>query len=714
MSPLICIDLERPNGVYYAGEVVRGTVSIKSPRQKCKGAFLSFKGFSRVHWHTGSGDSRSDYDGTSTFQEQRHTLYGNHFKTGVLDNAGENAFFDRVTNSGVLHIPCDLFEEQNFQLIVRVNDYDWGKRDDLLGEILLDVPQLVKSGTKETFQLMRNGRNEDAYITLSAKFLPYEAVFPTQSRWGVNVSKIVKKPLCLILRVHEAVGLRKADFFGKNDVYVQAYRPPEVTTHMTNKSLPKPEKMLYFPDEELIMPFAFQILPDAPGSAEFPGVGDQCHVRYALRAYIHTTKWRDPSVKRILQVIPNRPLPQMSLLAPARMETLDQPIYDCSYCGCKCCKLSGLVSTKLYLERLAYAPGETIRLAGEIVNDSNKALPFSVVLTLCVLMRTSGGAQTRIDRFFELFQSTIPAQSSTPLQKLAGVEHVRIPTVFPSFYGGIPKPHTTASYPCVRWSYTLEVRAGGIVNSCCGMTAVQSKVPILISSAAPYSHQIEAALNMPPVEETDPFFFLEKYAMTDLEGIDTAPTITGPEDGGVTVVAVQTGRINAYDASEDADNVDGSLLNYDPMVHTFSDASPYVPIVFADTLESTDHAALDELLKEMEDSFEKQRTVGKWVQKYPTQTRSLTPDDFGRILDKVTFSLDKNAVVSELVAAFEGTGKLTCAHILATMESCPYQKTDVAKLMAPHVSNPENKNGVLEKIDFLYEREEVSTKFVND
>ncbi len=638
-------------------------------------------------------------------------MYGNYFRTGLLDEAGEDACFDRVADSGVLYIPCDLSEEEDFILIVRVNDYDWGKRDDLLGEILLDVPQLVNSGVQETFQMMRNGRNEDSYITLSAKFLPYEAVFPTRSRSGASVSMIVKKPLCLVLRVHEAVGLRRGDFFGKNDVYVQVYRPLQDIPDIT-KALPKPDIMIEIPDEELIMPFAFQILADAPGSAEFPGVGDQCYVRYSLRAYVDTANWRDPSVKRILQVIPNRPLPQLALLAPARIEALDQPIYDCSYCGLRCRKLSGLVSTKLHLERLAYAPGETIRLAGEVLNDSNKVLPFSIVLTLSVLMRNSVGAQKREDRFFGLFQSTIPANCSVSLKELPGIDQVRIPTVFPSFNGGMLKPYTPAAYPCVKWSYTLEACVGGSIDSCCGMTEVHARVPVLICSAAPYEHQIEAASNMSPVEATDPFYFLETYAVTDLRGIDTAPTITGPEDGGVTVAAEHTGTVNAYDANEDANNVDGSLLNYDPKVHTFSGASPYVPIVFTDTVESSNNdAIMDELLKEMDDSFEKQRTVGQWVRKYPAQAQNLSPSDFARILDKVTFSLDKNAVVGELVVAFQGTRKLTCAHVVATMESCSFQKTDVAKLMAPHVNDPENKEAVLEQIDFLFEREEVSTKF---
>ncbi|GAX16457.1 hypothetical protein FisN_19Lh034 [Fistulifera solaris] len=711
MSPLIRIELERPDGVYYAGEVVRGTVTIQAPRQRCRGAFLSFKGFAHVHWHTGSGDNRSDYDGNTTFQEQRHTLYGNYFRTGLLDEAGENACFDRVADSGVLYIPCDLSEEKNWILIVRVNDYDWGKRDDLLGEILLDVPQLVNSGVKETFQMMRNGRNVDSFITLSAKFLPYEAVFPTRSRSGVNVSVVVKKPLCLVLRIHQAVGLRRGDYFGKNDVYVQVYRPPDGNADIT-KALPKPDKTIEIPNEELIMPFAFQILADAPGSAEFPGVGDQCHIRYCLRAYIDTANWRDPSVKRILQVIPNRPLPQLALLAPARIEALDQPIYDCSYCGLRCCKLSGLISTKLHLERLAYAPGESVRLGGEVTNDSNKTLPFSIVLTVCVLMRTSRGTQTRGDRFFTLFQSTVPAQSSICLKDLPGIDQIRIPTVFPSFYGGMPSPYTAAAYPCVKWSYTFQVSIGGSINSCCGMTEVHARVPVLICSAAPYSHQIEAASGMPPVEATDPFHFLETYAVTDLREIDTAPTVTGPEDGGVTIAAEHTGTVNAYNANEDTDNVDGSLLNYEPMVHTFSAASPYVPAAFTDAAGSTHDAIMDELLKEMDDSFDKQRTVGQWVRKYPAQAQNLSPNDLTRILDEVNFSLDKDAVVGELVVAFQGTGKLTCAHVVATMKSCSFQKADVAKLMVPHVKDPENKEVVLEQIDFLFEREEVLSRFL--
>ena len=48
------ITLERPSGVYYAGEVVRGTVTlVTTDVVDCRGFFCRFRGRARAHWHTG-------------------------------------------------------------------------------------------------------------------------------------------------------------------------------------------------------------------------------------------------------------------------------------------------------------------------------------------------------------------------------------------------------------------------------------------------------------------------------------------------------------------------------------------------------------------------------------------------------------------------------------------------------------------------------------
>lgn len=63
------------------------------------------------------------------------------------------------------------------------------------------------------------------------------------------------------------------------------------------------------------------------------------------------------------------------------------------------------------------------------------------------------------------------------------------------------------------------------------------------------------------------------------------------------------------------------------------------------------------------------------------------------------------------MAAFEGSNNLTCQHIVATMTTCQYQKTEVAGMMAPYVRDPENKEYVLAILDYSFDRNTVSAKF---
>jgi hypothetical protein len=122
------------------------------------------------------------------------------------------------------------------------------------------------------------------------------------------------------------------------------------------------------------------------------------------------------------------------------------------------------------------------------------------------------------------------------------------------------------------------------------------------------------------------------------------------------------------------------------------------------TITTTKNKILDKLLEDMDMSFDKRLTVGEWCRDHSREVVKLKPMDLGTILGKVTFSLDQPAVVGEFAAAFEGTGKLTCSHVVAAMNACQYQKAEVAKLMAPHVRDPENKESVLTLITFDYER----------
>ena len=286
----ISIQLNRPNGVYYGGEVVRGTVALTTSggsSVKCRGFHIRLTGKASIHWHTGSGDNRTDYYGSTEYQTQRQTLVGNFYRTALLDNAGSDAVFGKAHGDGVMYIPCALSEERNLSLIVRVMDYDWGKRDDLLGEILLDVPDLARARDIRSYPLTRFGKPEKGEVSLSARFIPAETLFPlsSSSNFGVtggsndNISSFAHNGplLCLVLTVHQATGLRKADWAGKNDVYVQAYKCNGNEVNLTKK-LPQPELKTVLPEGRTVFPFAFALQTNAPGSAELR-VSDHAYIR---------------------------------------------------------------------------------------------------------------------------------------------------------------------------------------------------------------------------------------------------------------------------------------------------------------------------------------------------------------------------------------------------------------------------------------------------
>ena len=114
---------------------------------------------------------------------------------------------------------------------------------------------------------------------------------------------------------------------------------------------------------------------------------------------------------------------------------------------------------------------------------------------------------------------------------------------------------------------------------------------------------------------------------------------------------------------------------------------------------------------DMTDSHDQVTAVKHWMAENPTDAAALTPQDTAKVLSQVTFSLNKASVAKELAIGIGRTGNLTCAHVVAAMMECSFQKKDVAECMAPHVNDPHNKNAVLSGIEFLSERTAVAKGF---
>jgi len=703
----ISIELERDSGVYYAGEVVRGTIKLACPKTvTCRSFNVELKGEARVHWHTGSGDNRNDYDGRTIYQHQRFTIRGNFYKTGILDEAGEDANFDMIHKSGLIQIPCTAQEKSSsfsscsFQIIVRVMDYDWGKKDDILGELVLDVPNLVRAGTQKSYRLTRNGKPEKGEVTMSAKFVPYGVIFPETNRSGAAISQSIKKDYCLVLHIHRATGLRKADWVGKNDVYVQVYRPENAKREIVEgKKLPGPQKRLPI-DEEIVAPFAFPLRHDAPPSAEI-GVSDKSYIRYTIRAYLDFANWTDPFSKRLITVIPNRPIPKSLLLSPHIAKVGPEPFASCCGFG-----KYGMGTIKLIMDRRAYAPGEVVDLSKSTVLFEGRKDDMSVEIELeghyhlsCYRGSTITNQSYRIG-----------SMDLTPNIALSMRGDFRIPHVYPSFWGGI-NGRTRSLYSCLRWTYSLKITVKG--SGYCG-NYVQASLPVLICSAPPYASVLEQYQNLSPKQPsiTSIWDIFNEAVTGSEEACTTAPSITGPEDSGQIVnLGVP---VNTWEGKEDNHNVgEGGKdsTSYQPIITTFDGPSSLNPITEEVVSGETVQSSLDELLQKMDESFDKRLIVGQWIRNHLHQAQQLSPSDFKDILEKVTFSLDQPSVVKELVTAFEGASNLTCQHIVSTMNTCNYQKVEVASIMAPFVSDLQNTEKVLNELEFSFDKKMVLQKF---
>ena len=714
----ISIELERNNGIFYAGEVVRGTVTLRTDSEvNCRGFHLRFEGKARVHWHTGSGDNRTDYDGSTYFVSQRHTLFGNFYRTGVLDNAGSDAVFGKVHGDGVMYIPIDKHEENRLEMIVRVMDYDWGKRDDLLGEIVVDVASLAQSKTMMQYDLTRFGKQEKGSITMSAKIIPMHVMFPS------SPGDPMGEKLCLVLTVHEAVGLRKADWVGKNDVYVQAYRfPPGTTERRFRNQLPRPEKNAILSSGVSTFGFAFQLPSTAPGSAELL-VYDLAHIRYQLYAYVDLAMWRDPSRRITVTVIPNRPVPKLSLLAGARCTLRDEVLHGCVYCCMKCCKANGLVSIDLKTDRRSYAPGETIDTSDSYVqNNSSADLEMKISIVQLVIMKTAFGSSCDRQKKFNLTTVALPRFSKLPLSQYQSF--LKIPAIFPSFNGGVSELPTRQRYPCLEWSYVLEVKVA-FPKSCA--SSAHAAIPMLISCAPPYPSAIQEASNLQtavfePYQARAQALSIFEEAISGPEPSQTTPHITGAEDGGNTIPASEMEYgVNTFVVGEDAGTVGSGNSSYTPVVNFFdpskapsTEADIVIDTVSQSILPSSDLSVVKSILSAMDKTYDKRYAVGQWVREHPGEAASLSPSDIGQVLKEgVSFSLDQPAVAAELAAGFERSGSLTCRHVVEAMRASEYQKTDVAKSMIPFVSDPINKEIVLKEIEFEFEKQTVAAYFRN-
>ena len=294
------IAMDKP--AYFAGEVMQAAVTLVTTEPiECRGIRADVRGEGSSRFITGSGDNKETRTHKSTYWRETHTLWGPFHRTEEIDDAGTHAIFGSpwAPNEGVLHIPI---EDASAQLIVRVMDEDYGKRDDLLGEIVVTPKKLVEQSqdgaTEVILPLMRNGK--------TASHKGDDSILVVKAMW-VDLPGLGQRLRLVCVRANH---LRKADWglLAKNDVYVQAYHPPPGSVVDTSKSLPLPDKKAVLPPGQYTFTLPPLKLPDdLPASKEaMMGFGPGNYVRYYITAKIDIAWWVDPMTRAAFSVAPLR------------------------------------------------------------------------------------------------------------------------------------------------------------------------------------------------------------------------------------------------------------------------------------------------------------------------------------------------------------------------------------------------------------------------
>jgi len=483
------IQLDRPNGVYVAGEDVIGTLHLSTTSEiQCRGVRLKLTGKGYVHWHTGAGDDRKDYHGRREYVSKSMAVLGNFHRTVCISEAGRNAYFDPNSGGGEMTIQLDDGKvDDDFVLAVRSMDYDWGKKDDLLGETLVRVAQdlLMTPGVKKSFPLRKKGKVLDnSEVTLSAEV---EHI----------MGKYVLRLIC-----HQTTGLKSADFFGKNDVYVQCY---PVSPHTDESAaLPQPEKNYTIAaGSQISIPFCIKLPLKYIPSSFSTWHGDSCYVSYSLYSNIDIALWRDPSVRRYITVLSSE-LPSPSLLAPMlRTKTAPQTIYGCDCCGLTCCE-KGDAFFRAAIDKTYLSPGDAIFVTAFAENNTEDPCAFTVSLIQEATMQARNGSR-RIPIVHELLQDIVPA-GGTLEWSTADPKMAIIPAVPPTFLKGkaTDSQGQMSRRDPLFWYYVISVKMDmpGFFT-----TDIEWNVPVTVGAFAVSS-----------LKDLDPF----KYGGAALEPVEGA------------------------------------------------------------------------------------------------------------------------------------------------------------------------------------------------
>ena len=520
---------------------------------------MKFSGNARTHWTYKKGDDTVHVHGYKEYIAQRFTAWGNFYKTAELDGAGENAYFGGTPGDGAMSIPLNQ-PIGSFLVAVRVMDYDWGKKDDLLGEVLIDPAQLLQSpGTKMSFPLTRKGKPEKSEVTLSATLEAFTQLSQTNVEGTLTSGTQLLKLVC-----HQATNLRSGDWFSKNDVYVQAYTMAADTD--ASSELPPPNKKLELPAAKYVLPFEFTIPSNGvlPPSCEMSGwFRNTAYIRYSLYAHIDIAWKLDPSTRQVITVL-SAAMPPKELLAPAQEIFPEEKVYGCDCCCFQRCE-KGTASMSVMVDRRVYSPGDSFYLAAQAHNGTDTDVTLKVFLTAHVHKQGHGDGHKHKWETREYMLHEVPVTTQSTLNyPVSSPTAISVPMIPPTYADGDCGDWSLFKrrYNPLTWWYTLTVKLDQP-----GMFAsdIVWTVPVYVGAMpVPVMQQIYPALvyEAPPaplviapvsVEQKEPLIVTTTVCATGHDTLNALQMQPSPD------------TTSTVHEKEDANNFGGPPADYAPV-----------------------------------------------------------------------------------------------------------------------------------------------------
>lgn len=233
--------------VYHTGEIVKG--NLHTAGIACRGIYLEWSCISTCQFKI----TEETLENEMEYGTHRRTIFGKLVKTQTIQGGGCNPVFNPPWQKSEGVMVLQLIQNRK-GIVLQVMDEDFGKKDDLLGEVYIDYQLVMMEQQPVCKRLYYQGGLTESAIVFS---------MDNQNRQMV---KIV---------VHECIGLRKADFFSENDVYVQAYVAD--TFIDLHQPFPAYYATCTVPPEEL--PFQFTLPKTWPSSIR---LDPQNGIRYSI------------------------------------------------------------------------------------------------------------------------------------------------------------------------------------------------------------------------------------------------------------------------------------------------------------------------------------------------------------------------------------------------------------------------------------------------